>query len=73
MAALVKAGAEVLEEPKIDPVEVLLKQFKPMTVQQLKDYAAEKEIDVSAVSKKDDIIETIIDAVLDEQENSEEE
>ena len=73
LAALVKAGAEVLEEPKVDSVEELLKQFKPMTMQQLKEYAAEKEIDISAVSKKDDIIETIIDAVLEEQEKSEEE
>lgn len=52
VSSLVKSGAIVLRAPKV-------KSLEEMTVNELKEYAAEKEIDISGIDRKADILAAI--------------
>lgn len=69
--ALIKAGAIVTVPPQEQEDDnEIVKSIKSMTVEQLKAYAAEHEIDIKGIERKPDIVTAIIKAVIPDDETS---
>lgn len=71
--SLVNSGAIVLVPPQAKEAESEGdedKNLDEMTVNELKAYAAEKDIDISKVEKKADILAAIKEAEVEGQENA---
>ena len=71
--SLVKSGAIVLVAPQAKTAEGEgdeKKSLDEMTVNELKAYAAEKDIDISKVEKKADILAAIQEAESEGEENA---
>lgn len=68
--SLVKSGAIVLVPPQVKEAEGEGKNLDEMTVNELKAYAAEKDIDISKVEKKAAILAAIKEAEGEGEENA---